>query len=144
MFVTVVYFKMTMQRDNRVKDFALLRAGHKVSDVAKLVGVSCRSVYAIKKRKDDDEGVDRRAGSGCKTVANCDSLLDAIQSIPRTFLRQHARRFGVGSVTVRRTVAKLGAKSPVVVERSLLTSTIRVKRLERYQMLVNDLKPAPA
>ena len=31
-FVIVVYFKMTRQRDNRVKVSALLRKGHKVSE----------------------------------------------------------------------------------------------------------------
>ena len=75
---------MAMQRDNRVKFSALLRAGHKVSGVAKLVRVSCTTVYAIKKRLDDSEGVNRHAGCGRKTVVDCDSLRDAIRSSPST------------------------------------------------------------
>ena len=56
-------------------------------------------------------------------------------------MRQHARRLGVGAATVRRAVVKLGAKSRVIVKRPLLTPAIRTKRLERFQVLVNDLKP---
>ena len=59
-FVIAVYFQLAPQRDNREKVSALL-AGHKVSDVANLVGVSRTTVYAIKKRIDDGEGVNRRA-----------------------------------------------------------------------------------
>ena len=70
---------MAHQRDNRVKVSALLRAGHKESKIAIFVGVSSTTVYAIKKRMDDDDRVDRRAGSGRKTVMDPDSLRDAIQ-----------------------------------------------------------------
>ena len=65
---------MAPQRDNWVKESAPLRAGHKVSEVANLVGVSRIAVYAIKKRMDDGEGVDRRADSGRKTVVDRDRL----------------------------------------------------------------------
>ena len=44
---------MVPQRDNRVKVSALLRAGHKVCQVANLAGVSRTTVYAINKRMDD-------------------------------------------------------------------------------------------
>ena len=99
---------MAAQRDKRVEVSALLRAGHKVSEVANLVRVSRTTVYAIKKRMDDGEGVNRRAGSGRKSVVDRDSLRDAIESSPLTSMRQHARRLGVGTATVRRAVAKLG------------------------------------
>ena len=46
---------------------------------ALIVGVSRKTVYAIKKRMDDGKGVNRRAGSGQKTVVDRDSLLDAIR-----------------------------------------------------------------
>ena len=62
-----------------MKVSALLRAGHKVSEVAHLVGVSRTIIYAIMKRMNDGEGVNRRAGSGRKTVADSDSLRDAIR-----------------------------------------------------------------
>ena len=70
---------MYPQRDNRVKVSALLRAGHKVSEVAKLVGVSRTTVYATKKRMDDGVGVNRCAGSGRKTVVDRVRLRDAIR-----------------------------------------------------------------
>ena len=69
---------MTPRRDNRVKVSALLRARHKVSEVANLFGVSRTPVYAIKKRMDDGEDANRRAGSGRKSVVDRDSLRDAI------------------------------------------------------------------
>ena len=58
-FVIVGYFKMAPQTDNRVKVSALLRAGHKVGEVANLVGVSRTTVYVIKKHVDGGEGVNR-------------------------------------------------------------------------------------
>ena len=85
---------------------------------------------------DDSEGVNRREGSIRKTVVDCDSLRDAI--------REHARRHGVGAATVRRTVAKVEAKSRVIVERPLLTPANGAKRLENCPMLVNDIKSVPA
>ena len=59
---------MAPQKDNRVKFSAFLHAGHKVSVVGNLIGVSRTTVYSIKKRMDDGEGVNRRAGSCRKTV----------------------------------------------------------------------------
>ena len=78
-FVIVVYVKMASERDNRVKIFALLRAGHKVSKIANLVWVSSTTVYVIKMRVDDGKGFNRCAGSGWKTVVYRDSLRDAIR-----------------------------------------------------------------
>ena len=121
-FVIVVYFKMTPQRNNRVKVSALLRTGHKVNEVAYLIRVSRPTVYAIKKRMDDGEGVNRRADSFRNTGMDCGSLRDEIRSSPRTSMRQHARRLGIG--TVRRAVAKLEAKACVIVERPLLTPIV--------------------
>ena len=40
---------MAPQKGNRVKVYVLLRAGHKVSEIANFVGVSRTSAYAIKK-----------------------------------------------------------------------------------------------
>ena len=73
-----------------------------------------------------------------------DSFRDAIRSNPKTSMRQHARKLGVGAAAVQRAVAKLGAKSRVIVERQLITLTIRGKRNKRCQMFVNDLESAPA
>ena len=49
--------KWPPQRDNRLEVSSLFHAGHKVSEVATLVGVSRITVCAIKKRIDDGEGV---------------------------------------------------------------------------------------
>ena len=135
---------MASQRDNRVNLSAFLRAGHKVSKVTNLIRVYRTTIYAMKKRMDDGEVVNRRAGSHRKTVVDRETLRDAIRSSPKTSMRQHARRLGVGSAAVRRAVAKLEAKSCVIVERPLLTPVICAKRLERCQMLVNYLTSAPA
>ena len=42
-FVIVAYFKMASQRDSRVKVYALLRAGHKISQVVRRAGSSRNS-----------------------------------------------------------------------------------------------------
>ena len=47
-----------------MKVSALLRAVHKVSEVVNLVRVSLTTVDSIKKRMDDGECDNRRAGSG--------------------------------------------------------------------------------
>ena len=47
-----------------------------MSEVANPIGVSRTAVFAIKKRV--DESVNRRAGSGRKTVVDIDSLRDLI------------------------------------------------------------------
>ena len=70
---------MIPQRGNRVKVSALLRAVHKVSEGENLVGVSRTTVYAIEKRMNDGEEVNRHANSCRKTVVNRDSLRDAIR-----------------------------------------------------------------
>ena len=87
-----MYFQITPQKDSQVKVSALFRAGHKVSEFLNHVGVSRITVYAIKKRMDDDEGVNRRADSGRRTVVDRDSLRDAIRSSHRTSTLKHARR----------------------------------------------------
>ena len=60
---------MTPQRDNRVKEPALLRAEHNVSKVVNLAGLLCTTVYATKKRLDDGASVNRLAGTIRKSVA---------------------------------------------------------------------------
>ena len=82
---------MASQRDNRVKLCALLHARYIVSEVTNLVEVFRTTVYVIYKRTDDGEGVNRRAGSGRKTVVDRDNLRDAIRSSPRKSKHQHAR-----------------------------------------------------
>ena len=126
------------------KCLQFFRRDTKWCEGANLVGVSRTTVYVIKKGVNDGEGVNRRADSDQKTVVDCDSLRDAIWISPRTSTRQHARRLEVEAATLRQAVAKLGAKSRVIAEWPLRSLAIRAKRLERYQMLVNDLKSAPA
>ena len=77
-FVIVVYFKMAPQRENRVNFLCFFMRDTKW-EAANLVGVSRTSVYATKKRLDDGEGVNRRAGRGRKTVVDRNSLRDAIR-----------------------------------------------------------------
>ena len=60
---------------------AFLGAGNKVSEVENLVSVCRTTVYSIKKRMDDGEGVNRRGGgSGRRSVVDRDSSRYAVQS----------------------------------------------------------------
>ena len=65
----------------------------KVSEVANIVEGSRTTVYAFKKRMNDGEGVNRRAGSGRKTAVDRNSLRDAIRGLSHfhsiVFLRIH-------------------------------------------------------
>ena len=65
-----MYFKIAPQRDNRVTVSELLCMGHKVSEVANLVGAPHTTIYTIKKCMDDGEGVNIREGSGLKTYGS--------------------------------------------------------------------------
>ena len=50
----------------------------------------CRSrttVYALQKRMDDGEGINRRAGSGRKTVVKCNSLRNVIRGTTSDVIR---------------------------------------------------------
>ena len=136
--------KLALQRDNRAKVSALLRARRKVSEVANLFEVSRTTVCVTKKSIDDGKGVNRHAGSSRKAVMDRNSLRDSIRSSPRKFMRQHATRFGVGAATVQRVVTKFEAKSRVILKRPSLTPAIHAKRLESCQMLINDFKSPPA
>ena len=77
-----------------MKVSAVLRAGHKVGEIANIVGVSRTTVYATKKRMDDSECVKSRAGNGRKTVVHRDSLRDAIRSSPKTSMRARMEIWG--------------------------------------------------
>ena len=79
---------MAQKRDNWVKVAALLHVWRKVSDIANLVGMSRTIVYAIKKRKDDGESINRRTGSDPKTVVGRDSLWDAIRETASNDIEQ--------------------------------------------------------
>ena len=64
-FVIVVHFKMTPQRDNRLKVSALLRAWNDVSEVANLVGFAqsstrSRSAWTVAKVSTDVQAVVER------------------------------------------------------------------------------------
>ena len=126
------------------KLYALLCAEHNVSEVANYVG-ECRTTV---------DAINRSAWTMAKVSTDVQAVVERLLWIvtasgvtfetvlARTSIRQYARRLGVEAVTVRQAVSKLGAKSRVIVERPLLMPAIRAKRLERCQMLVNNLKPA--
>ena len=67
---------MAPQKDSRMKVSAVLRVGHKVSEVANLSWCLAQSSMRLKKLMDKCEGVDKSAGSGWKTVVDHDSLRD--------------------------------------------------------------------
>ena len=85
---------MTPQRHNRVKVTALLHAKHKVSDIANFVGVSRTTVYSIKKCMNEGEGINRRAGSGRKTVVDRGSLQDVSKPPPEVHMRTNKETWG--------------------------------------------------
>ena len=89
-----VYYCCVFQKDSAERQSSESFCTSCVGDVANLVRVSRTTVYAIKKRMDVCEGVNRRASRDRKTVVNRDSLRDAIQSSPRTSIRQRSRRLG--------------------------------------------------
>ena len=65
-FLVVVYFKLAPQRGNQVKVSALLRAVHKVSEVANLVVVPRTTVYGLYIRDQEADGQWRRCQQTCR------------------------------------------------------------------------------
>ena len=122
---------MASQRDIIMIVSALLEAGHKMSQVANFVGISRTTVFAIKKRMNNNEGVNRCASSDWKSVVDYDSLRDAIRSCFRTSMHQHARKLKDRASTVRRVVAKLGAKSRIT---RLISAPSALSQVARYYL----------
>ena len=94
-----MYFKIAPQRDNRAKVSALLRAGHKVSEFANLVGVSRTTVYAIRsaltlaKVSTDVQAMFERL---LRIVTAVGMLFEAVPGRPCA----NVKRLGVGAATV--------------------------------------------
>jgi len=133
---------MASQRDSRLKVSILLCAGHTPTEVAKLTGMARKTVYIVKKRMDNDETIERKEGSGKKSLINVNTLKNAIEEDPTKSMRSHAKDFSVSHTTVSKTVKKLGGKSLVRLERPLLTASMKVTHLQRCQGLLNNLKSA--
>ena len=102
-FVILMFFKIAPQRVNRVKYSALLRAGHKVSEVAKLVVLALLSTRS--RSAWTTEGVNKRAGSGRKSVVNRYSLRDEMTFEGR--LRMASRKLSRSTTVFRPLHARL-------------------------------------
>ncbi len=135
---------MSKERDNRVEVSALLRAGHTPTEVARLIGVARSTVYLVKSRIESGDGIERKAGSGRKASLDADDLKAAIEADPTKALCTHAKELGVAHTMVVRTVAKLGGKSLVRLERPILTTRMKETHLQRCQGLLNNMKSAAA
>ena len=71
---------------------ALLEAALKIDQVANSVGLLRTTVSAIKKRMNNNEGVNSCTTIDWKSVVDHNNLRDAIRSSLWTFMRQHARK----------------------------------------------------
>lgn len=66
--VIVEYFKWFSQQYNRDQVYGFFQAKHTVSDIVKRLKISYISVYAVKMRMNDAEGVNRDTGNGQKVL----------------------------------------------------------------------------
>ncbi len=131
---------MTSERDKHVEMSALLRAEMQIAEIARKVGVSRPTIYAVKKRLEEKEMLDRKAGSGKKRILDLEEVKEATMAEPRKLIRAHALDVGVLAWTMSRAMKAVGGKSLVMVERPLLTPDMKNKQLHRCQGLLNNIK----
>ena len=100
MFVIVVCFKMAPQRDNRVKVSALLRVGHKASEIVNLVGLAqpstqSRNAWTMAKESTDVQRVLKRL---LWNVTACLMSFEAVSRITFRKLSRYGFRGGIDKV----------------------------------------------
>ena len=103
-----------MERDNRIKISALLRAGLCQKKIANQVGVDRKTVYNVKKRMDAEAGIERLPGSGRKRKIPTAEIKAVIEADPYTSMRSHAKDLDVSKNTVCRAVKKEGGQTLVL------------------------------
>lgn len=129
-----------MERDNRIRISVLLDNGISPTEIMRQLGMSRATVYNVKGWDD----LERKPGSGKKTILDHDEVKRAVEAAPLKSLTKHTADMGVSTSTMSRTVRSMGGKSLVRLQRPLLTPAIKEMHFQRCKGLLNNLKSARA
>ena len=124
----------------RIEISALLRAGHKPTDVAKQLNVSRMTVYRVAQRIKNSEPLHDRPRSGRPQTISRETIKKAFENDPHLKMRALARKKKISASSVSKLVKNMGGKSLRRSKKPLLSETVIQKRLERSTRLLNDMK----
>ena len=127
----------------------LLNALVSPKQISRIVGVSEKTVYNVKKKMIMSKTIARKTGSGGsnkkRTKTFIKTLKSKIQKDPTKSMRKMARELKVDSKTVRNSVKyDLKLKSYTRTPKQLLTTAMKEKRLERCEKITAWLNKNPS
>ena len=127
----------------------LLNALVSPKQISRIVGVSKKTVYNVKKKIIMSKTITRKTGSGgsdkkrTKTIIK--TLKSKIQKDPTKSMQKMARELKVDSKTIRNSVKyDLKLKSYTRTPKHLLTTAVKEKILERCKKISTWLKKNPS
>ena len=124
----------------RIEISALLRAGHKQTDIAKQLNISRMTVYRVAQRLNNSDTLKDRPWSGRPQKICRGTIKIAFENDPELKMTRLAQKKKISVSTVSRVVKSIGGKSLRCSKKPLLSAAMIQKRLERSTGLLNDLK----
>ena len=124
----------------RIEISALLRAGHKQTDIAKQLNVNRMIVYRVSQRLNNSETLKDRPRSGRPQKIRRETIKKAFENDPELKMTRLAQKKKISVSTVSRVVKSMGGKSLRRFKKPLLSAAMIQKRLDRSTRLLNDLK----
>ena len=121
----------------------MLRADVKTSRITEITGANRKVIAAVKKKLEAGVSLKRPSGPpGNKKLTEefMTGLKNSIEAEPTTSIRKWAKIKKVSAPTISTAVKRLGKASRVRPKRQLLTAKQKVKRVDRCNKIVNDLK----
>ena len=123
----------------RHKVLALLEFGCKPADICAKMGYSSDLVRLVDKKRKSGQSLAPNFKGGTR-LARTDEFMQKVSHIfdkkPEQNYHETARELGVSEGTVRQAAKELGFKSYKHRHRALLTTQIKIKRLERCEELL--------
>ena len=119
---------------------ALLRAGHKQTDIAKLLNVSRMTVYRVVQRLNNSETLKDWPRSGRPQKIRRGTTKKAFEKDPELKMTRLTKKMKFSVSTMSRMVKSMGGKSIRRSKKPLLSGKMIYKRLEKSTRLLNDLK----
>lgn len=124
----------------RLKIATLLRAGHTTPDIVKILKVDRNTVYRVRKRIENEETLKYRSRPPKTPKLTPEAAKKAFQANPTMSMSELAKKKGVDRRTVANAVKAAGGRSRKFDEKPLLTQRQQEVRLQRCELILNDLK----
>ena len=136
----ILNYKYNPMEGKRNEISALLRAGHKQTDIAKLLNVSRMTVYRVAQRLNNSETLKDWPRSGRPQKIRHGTIKKVFEKDPELKMTRLAQKMKISVSTVSTVVKSMRRKSLRRSKKPLLSAAMIHKRLERSTRLLNDLK----